>query len=584
MLCRGWIVLAATCLLVLQRLAIADNVVLVRDRQPQAVVVLSANALPAERRGAEELRRYLEEMSGADTKVSTDDQPLPPSAILVGHSKYTDQLGVKLDSKSLGEEGFVLKTVGPHLVIAGPGKRGSMYGCSAFLERLGVRWFTPTVTRFPHMQTITVASLDQAQVPAFEYREVSFTEAQNKDWAARLALNGQSAPLDATTGGKIVYHPFVHSFDDLIPRSLFPAHPEFFPLIKGKRTDGYVQRCLSNPDVLKLAIARVREWMQQHPEAQIYSVSQNDTYNFCQCDQCTAIANRYGGQSGLYLWFVNQVAEAVEKEHSDKLIDTLAYQFTEAPPKGIVPRKNVRVRLCPISICAAHPLEQCSSPNDKAFLDHLSGWGKLTDQVYIWHYATDFRHYLLPFPDFRELSADMPLYKKSGVKGVFVEGAYGSGGGGSDAELRTYVLAHLLWDPTRDADALVTEWMKGVYGNAWQPMRQWFDLLHARAADPAHHFSFFDRPAKLSYLDGEAMEKGTQLFSSAQKLAEGDPVAKDYVSKARLWLSYAQFTKDPTLDALESLADDLRKRGIRNIGEHQSVEDWQKQQRAKFTK
>jgi hypothetical protein len=387
-----------------------------------------------------------------------------------------------------------------------------------------------------------------------------------------------------TTGGSIVYFPFVHSFDELVPRTLFLRRPDLFPLIKGKRTDGYVQRCLSNPDVLKLAIGGVREWIRQHPEATIYSVSQNDTYNFCECEKCTEIANRYGGQSGLYLWFVNQVAEAIEKEHPDKLIDTLAYQFTEAPPKGIVPRKNVRVRLCPISICAAHPLEQCSHPNDKAFLDHLSGWGKLTDQLYIWHYATDFNQYLLPFPDFRELAGNMRLYRNSGVKGVFVEGAYGGGSGGSDAELRSYVLAHLLWDPRRDADAMVTEWMKGVYGNAWQPMRRWFDLLHERASDPAHHFSYFDRPG-VHYLDGDVLPTGDKLFDEAQKLAAGDATAADYVAKSRLWLRYAKLVRNPTDGPeLTNFLAELHLRGIGNTAEHQSVAEWERQYRSKLSK
>lgn len=575
-------VIAVVLSILLTSLAWGGPIVLVKDGKPVFTIVLSAHSLPAERRGAEELRWHLKEMTGASLPVITDAQALPEDAILVGRDRYTDALGVKLDAQKLGDDGFVLKTVGQRLVIAGPGKRGSMYGCTALLERLGVRWFTPTVTRMPHEPTVAIGPLDETQVPAFEYRDVSFTEARMKDWAARLALNGQSAALDVTTGGKVTYYPFVHSMDELVPRSLFLRRPDLFPLINGRRTDGYVQRCLTNPDVLKLTIAKVRQWMALHPEAEIYSVSQNDTYNYCQCPNCTAMAKRYGGQSGLYLWFVNQVAAAVEKEHPDKLIDTLAYQFTEAPPRGIVPRKNVRIRLCPISICAAHPLEECSLPADKAFLEHLSGWGKLTNQLYIWHYATDFRDYLLPFPDFHELTADMRLYQKSGVKGVYVEGAYGAGGGGSDAELRSYVLAHLLWDPTRDADAMVTEWMKGVYGNAWKPMRQWFDLLHQKAADPNHHFSFFEQPRNAHYLDGDVLKTGERLFAEATRDAEGDGVAREYVEKSRLWLRYAEFSRNPTPSALTSLADDLRRMGIRNPSEHQSLDDWERQERAKL--
>ena len=53
----------------------------------------------------------------------------------------------------------------------------------------------------------------------------------------------------------------MHSFDGLVPPELYAEHPEYFPLIDGKRKGGYVQRCLTNPDVLKMSIERVRQWI-----------------------------------------------------------------------------------------------------------------------------------------------------------------------------------------------------------------------------------------------------------------------------------------------------------------------------------
>ena len=91
----------------------------------------------------------------------------------------------------------------------------------------------------------------------------------------------------------------------------------------------------------------------------------------------------------------------------------------------------------------------------------------------------------MPFPDFNEFPAETRLYRRSRVKGIFFEGDYAGGGGGSEVEMRSYVMARLLWNPDLDSDALVTEWMQGVYGRAWEPMRQWFDLLHQKARDPS---------------------------------------------------------------------------------------------------
>jgi hypothetical protein len=554
----------------------SPGVPLVRDGASACSVVLSREASASERRGAEEIRAHLKLISGVSLPIVTDAEPLPTSAILVGRSRYTDELGVKADD-SLGPDGFIIKTVGNHVVIVGSRVRGTMYGCTELLEKLGVRWYTPKVTVTPKQQAITFPTLDERQVPAFEYREAFFTEAFNRDWAARMRFNGNSENLDESTGGKIKYHPFVHSFDMLIPPPLYKTHPEYFPLIKGQRMDGYRQRCLSNSEVLKLTIEKVRQWMKERPDATIYSVSQNDCYEFCECDNCKAIEAKYGGaHSGLYLWFVNQVAEAIEKENPGKLIDTLAYQFTEEPPKGIVPRKNVRVRLCPISVCEAHPYEKCSHKASVAFVKNLAEWAKITDTLYIWHYNTNFANYLMPFPDFEEFPADLKLYQRSGVKGIFFQGAYGPGGGGSDAELRSYVMAKLLWNPARDSDALVNEWMENVYGSAKGPMRKWFDLLHEKARDPNRHFFIFDPPA-VHYMSAEVLVEGDKLFDEAERLAEGNATAKEYVAKARLGLRYVKLARKPT-DGPEftSFMADVRKFGIGQLREGQSVDAWEK--------
>jgi alpha-glucuronidase len=45
--------------------------------------------------------------------------------------------------ENLREDGFVIRSMGPDVVILGKGSRGILYGCYAFLERQGVRWYFP---------------------------------------------------------------------------------------------------------------------------------------------------------------------------------------------------------------------------------------------------------------------------------------------------------------------------------------------------------------------------------------------------------------------------------------------------------
>lgn len=556
--------------LLLLTFAARADVPIVIDGNSNTVIVLPKDPTPAQQRGARELQSHIHDMSGGNVPIVAGVSPLPEKCIVIGATDFPDAV-------NLGDDGFILRTQGQRIYIFATGRRGAMYGCTALLQKMGVRWFSSDVTRIPQARSITIPDLDEVQIPAFEYREPFFTEAFDKDWAARNRCNGHSMHLDESTGGRIVYHPFVHSFDELVPRKLFAEHPEYFPLIDGKRTDGYVQRCLSSPDVLEIAIRHVRRWIKDAPDAKIISVSQNDSYKFCTCDQCNAIVQKFGGeQSGLYLWFVNQVAEAIEKDHPDKLIDTLAYQFTEAAPTGIKPRANVRIRLCPIANCVSHPFEQCSAEPNVKFIQRLRAWSKLTDTLYIWHYNTNFANYLMPFPNFAEFPAEARLYKSCGVKGVFFQGDYAPGGGGAEAELRSWVMAKLLWDPSLDANALVEEWMDGVYGPAAKPMRKWFDLLHEKVRDPQAHL-FIYHGANAPQLADDVLTQGDKLFDEAQELAKGNPQSAKYVAKERLCLRYAKLLKHPTTGPeLDEFLKDVRAAGITQLNEGRSVDDWEK--------
>ena len=124
-------------------------------------------------------------MSGARLPVISDDQPVRGNLVLVGDSTALHNLKIRVPFETLGPESFVIQTAGRYLVIAGGRERGTMYGVYTFLEQLGCRWFTRDVSRIPRRSSIEIAQLSETHRPAFEYREPFFTEAWDKDWAAR---------------------------------------------------------------------------------------------------------------------------------------------------------------------------------------------------------------------------------------------------------------------------------------------------------------------------------------------------------------------------------------------------------------
>ena len=301
----------------------ADVIKLAKGGQSDYTIVIGSDCSPSERYAAQELQTFLEQICGAKLPISTEavDGPM----ILVGKSPALDALPLKIDFESLGDEGLVIKTVGPHLVLAGGRKRGTMYAVYEFLDKyLGCRWFTaggptPAVSRIPRRKTIELPDIDYRKVPALWYRETNYKEARDGDWSARVRLNHSSKH----GGSGITYKSppgHAHTFRRLVrSENNFERDPEWFALINGKRVP-HGQPCLTNPDVAAHVIGGVRNRLSQSG-ANVVSVSQNDGQtHYCRCDKCAALAE-YEGSEGIRVRDLLAILES-SKARSDRSVPT----------------------------------------------------------------------------------------------------------------------------------------------------------------------------------------------------------------------------------------------------------------------
>ena len=544
-------------------------------------IVIAKDAPASERYAAEELQRYLERITTVKCPI-VEDGPGARREILLGDNARLRRLGLGIETSQLGPEGFTLRAEKNKLIIAGGRPRGTLYGVYTLLEdKLGVRWFTPELEVVPQTNRLVLAPLDETHRPALEYREVFWTEMmRDADFAARHRLNGEHYHLIDKHGGRaVVYYPFVHSLENLIPPQLYQEHPEYFPLINGKRVNGYVQRCLSNPEVVKMAISTVRQWLHDHPEVTIISVSQNDTRNWCQCETCKALDDQEGSPAASFIRFVNTIAADIEHDFPNIRIDTLAYQYTRKPPKTLRPRSNVIIRLCTIECCFAHPLATCDSSENRRFREDIVAWQPVAPKLYIWDYTTDFGNYQQPFPNFDVLQANVQFFVQHGVKGLFEQGNYSPGGFGELGPLRAYLLAELLWNPETDVQRDTTEFLNAYYGKAAPQLRQYLDLMEDQVRDGRAHAHIFDKP-KAPYFNDYFLSQASRIFDTAEQNAEDDST-RFRVQVARLPIEYVQLaTQRVEGDARESLLKHFleiaRKAGISNLSESGSLDAWAK--------
>ena len=519
-----------------------SNLILVRDGKSHYSIVLAESASLSEKYAANELQQTIEAISGCILPIVSTGKIPAGHRIFVGHSLLTDALMPPYNPAECGNEEFIIQSIGNDLFITGAKKRGTMYAVFTFLEKyLHCRWYTKDVHKIPEQSTISLEPIVDRQHPAFEYRMPFYTEALDRTWATHNKINGYGADLPPDVGGKVKYAGgrLGHTFYSLVPpKKYFQDHPEYFSLVKGKRVKDRGQLCLTHPDVLKISIREIERWLKDDPEASIVSITQNDWEDWCECERCKALDEKEESHSATIVNFVNAIADSLSGKYPDIYFDTFAYTYSQKPPKTLTVRDNVIIRICHMNPCCdAHPLTDCDRNTD--YVNHLRTWRRRGGKMYAWHYVTDFNHYLMPLPNFNALKKDILFYYKEGVSGVFCQGDSHPGGGGEWAELRSYVLAKLLWDPTIDVDEVIDDFMQGVYGKAAAPIRQYFNMLHKIVTDPEMHFDLYSHPDEVGYLSPEILQKAHDYFDTAEKLVAGDPETLSRVKKARLPVYYA---------------------------------------------
>ncbi|MDD2598229.1 MAG: DUF4838 domain-containing protein [Kiritimatiellae bacterium] len=536
-------------------LACAQAILLaVRGQPANYTIIRAADASPSQIYAAEEFQRFTAEMTGVMLPIATDEGPLPAQAVLLGATRHTAAaLGTQVDIQGLGPDGFRIVVKPPHLLIIGGPQRGTLYGVYESLERFGgCRWYSSWHSFIPQRDSFEMLLLDETQRPAFALREPFWFDMFDGDFAARNKSNGNAMRLSEKHGGKIRFGNgfFVHTFNTLCsPDKYFDTHPEYFSEIKGQRVKEHTQLCLTNPDVLKIAIESLLAGIRKDPTAKLFSVSQNDWYNFCTCPACKAIDDREESHAGTMIEFVNRVAAAVEQEYPDIWIETLAYQYTRKPPKTVRPRHNVVPRLCTIECDFSQSLDQSPFRENLKFVEEIQGWSAITDKLYIWDYTTNFRNYTSPFPNVRALQGNVRFFRDNHVVGLFEQGAY-QGRHGDFAELKAWLLARWLWNPELAFEDLLTDFLNGYYGKAAPVVRSYFNEVHTFYPNPAQQpLRIFDNISS-SALSDEFLEQAVALWQKAEDAVKDSPAHSYNVRMSAIPVLHAWLTRNAKHDAI----------------------------------
>jgi hypothetical protein len=534
----------------------ADATTLIEGGKAKCSIVVPDRASPTVQRAAGELASYLEKISGAKPAIVTESRAGSERRIDVGPTR---QALARLPEGFLGdEERLLVRSVPEGVILCGGGDRGTLYAVYRFLERVGCRWLAPDCELVPRQPTVSVAALELDTRPAFAWRLFSGARAGNtaaERWGLKMGMNGFYPAASARQTGACLYYPEgcvgVHAYAQIMPpKEYFAAHPEWYPLVNGKRVPSLPhggQLCVTAPGLADQFAANVKRFFDADPACQVVSISPNDDHGWCDCPACVALDRKLCGarmtKQGLnaarpfmgdrVFWFANEVAARVAKQYPDKKLLVLSYINYAEPPDTIRPLGNVVPFLCHYAPADySRPINDPASEANRQFNDALRRWVKITPEVMLYSYVSKSQWLRLPRPVLANFSADVKYLYSLGVRRYYCQSSL------SDWDLDGplyYVIARLLWDPAADPGAIAAEWVRLMFGPAAAEIQGYYDAVVASARKTGKPFAGAPARELPGLFDHALLDEAMAALERAERAAVEEPFKGRVAKVARLF-------------------------------------------------
>ena len=453
------------------------------------------------------------------------------------------------------------------MTIKGGVGRDVVFGVYKFLETYaGFRYFTYDLETQTDDPVVITEGLMMNYVPVIGPRRLTWYSVYHDSyyWCLKNGVNFGVGLSEEQGGQSLNYGDwFVHTIGKL-SGTTYP-YPDYCS-----------NPCLTDPEIYATVLANVRAELEKNPNINIFSISQTDVEMWCQCPNCYKIAEEEGSLSGVWIRFLNKIAEDLEEDYPNLIIDTLAYKHTQTAPKITKPHKNVCIRLCSINCCFTHAINDPNCTKNKKFCEDIIAWGKICENIHIWDYTTDFHYYISTFANLFTIRDNMRFFAENNVVSMFPQGN-SQGFSGEFGELRAYLLAKLMCDPYMSEEEYsnhMNEFLQAYYGAGWTHIREFIDKTSKLAANGGYKLNGEEKPTdavcgqgiydhpltvitRQEYLDYEI------IFDECWMLAKdkaGDRLA--YVERSEMQWRLTKLYLHPNAEEAQKLIDDAKAAGV----------------------
>jgi hypothetical protein len=494
---------------------------------PESVSIQSpSQSTPVLQFAAQELQRYLQEITG---DAVLRDWPSAKHHFYVGEipTRLTPAEAQRLhrDLDQLKPDGFLLRRLGPDILIQGNGERGTLYGCYAYLEHLGVRWYFPgkQYELVPHRHWNWDAPLNISESPAFPQRPLLYYPNNYQPvsdwidfaakarfnvivfhytWPARdwyIDLRKQLLPeikkrgLAVDAGG--------HFLSTFLPRALFKEHPDWFPMgTDGKRSNVFNLNPFAAGALEYLNTGAVKH-MLESPEVRVFYMLADDGPGTWGQEPGK---EKYTASDQALLVY-NDLLRRLRQELPNASLAYLSYIDTTPPPQLVKPDPGIVYLYAPIQRCYAHALNDPACPFNQKYRENFEQNLQIfspADTVVVEYYTDEIHmeNMTPPLPDV--IREDAQYYHHLGV------GALSSLAINTSQYLNPTpnlnLFAKAVWNPDQDLTRPLHEYAALYFGDA--RVGEYLDQLGAGIRDVVRMCQFRQIPMGWTWMDKESDE------------------------------------------------------------------------------
>ena len=499
------------------------NDFILKNGKTDYILVIPSNSTETIKTALEEFVWLFKKATGVTLTSRKDGDTLQHDStskyISLGETSLFKSSGIQIDKSALGVDGLRIVSKDSNIYLVGGSDRGTLYAVYTFMQMNFhfEQYYKDCYEIDTGVTNVKFKKYDVTDIPDIPlrirnygiFRDTSLDFDENQ-FASRLRVN-----LDREDVLLPIYRkeaPTLSDYSDIFHNcqdylwGLEEIKPNWFSTTANRerqlcytaRGDSEELQEMAEYCAKKIQTSLMLHTPDKYPLMNAVTLTCEDNLADCQCEACLDLLEIYGTYAGAALLFVNMVDDIVQEwmargenaayRRENFKILIFAYANYSLPPaewdetrnkwvpiNNLTLNENVGIWLAPHALFefqmdVYHEL-------NKGGRDALDAWCSLTDTVYYWMYATNFRHYMYLYNTFTYYNSDgMQFIASKKCQLLFIQAqGYQTGTATAWENLKAYLNAKLMWNTSLNEQELTNNWFNAMFKEAAPIMREMFN-------------------------------------------------------------------------------------------------------------